>query len=412
MSDIGIMASLKEVRGSGSKSFSQQPTTSSFASGAAAAASAAQPSAGFGGWFDHGALIAVVAAGVAGSTAYMLLQQALDKRKRPTPRPVTPPKRSSQMTTSPSSPIQSPTVQTIQSAGFLKLEELGRGAFGVVYKGRHNHTGELVAIKEMAVADSEELRSEFTLAVGLTHENVVRVIHYEVGRHHARLYLEWVAGGSLADAMKVFPVEERLARSYIRQILAGLGFLHEHNILHRDIKPKNILVDHRGILKLTDFGLSRHLDSIHDRTRAAGTPVYMAPECVRGQFTIGSDIWAVGATLSEMLLRELPWSHIDPLIQRNPMALLYHIGQFQGHRGHHPTIPKNVSAECQNFLEICFAAEPKDRQTCRALLQHPWFSATPTTDNAPRRVISEPNSPNTQRESTETFSQVSQISRE
>jgi serine/threonine protein kinase len=408
MSDIGIMASLKEVRGS--KSF-QQPSTS-IVGGALSAAATVQPPTGFGSWLDHGTLIAVAAAGVAGSTAYMLLQQALDKRKRPAPRAVTPPKRSSQMM-SISSRIQSPTIQTIQSAGFLKLEELGRGAFGVVYKGRHNHTGELVAIKEMAVADSEELRAEFTLSVGLTHENVVRVIHYEVGRHHARLYLEWVAGGSLADAMKVFPVEERLARSYIRQILAGLGFLHEHNILHRDIKPKNILVDHRGVLKLTDFGLSRHLDSIHDRTRAAGTPVYMAPECVRGQFTIGSDIWAVGATLSEMLLRELPWSHIDPLIQKNPMALLYHIGQFQGHRGHHPTIPKNVSTECQNFLEICFAADPKDRQSCRALLQHPWFSAvTPTTDTAPRRFISEPNSPNTQRESTETFSQVSQISRE
>lgn len=394
------MASLKEVRGS-----KAVVSTSTGGLGGGVIRSVEPQSGAIGGWLDHGALIAVVAAGVAGSTVYMLLQQALDKRKV-RPRPVSP---QPPVATAPSTPaVQSPTVE---SAGFLKLEELGRGAFGVVYKGRHNHTGQLVAIKEMSVIDREELRAEFSLAVNLEHENVVKVIHYEVGRHHARLFLEWVAGGSLADAIKHFPIEEPLARSYVKQILCGLGFLHEHNVLHRDIKPKNILVDHRGVLKLTDFGLSRHLDSIHDRTKAAGTPVYMAPECARGQFTIGSDIWAVGATLSEMLLRELPWSHIDPQIQKNPMALLYHIASFQGHRGHHPTIPRNVSRECQEFLEICFAADPKDRQSCKELLQHSWFSVTPH-ESAPRQLNSQPGSPSTQRESTTTFSQVSQISRD
>lgn len=262
-------------------------------------------------------------------------------------------------------------------ARFEKLKEIGKGAFGTVYIGRNTKSGELIAIKEMAVEDCGELEVEYRLLEGIgSHPNVVEVIGYEVGKRHARLFLEWVAGGSLADVLKMRRIsEEGLLANYVRQILLGLQFLHDNNILHRDIKPRNILVTHKGELKLTDFGLSRHLASIGQQTRCCGTPVYMSPECMDGRFSVGSDIWAVGATMTEMITGRLPWSHIDPQIFSNQMALMMHIAKYKGEVSHHPVVPPagSVSEECRSFMLKCFAATPTERGTCADLLAHPFL---------------------------------------
>eukprot|EP00758_Cryptobia_borreli_P018631 Tbor_TRINITY_DN715_c0_g1::TRINITY_DN715_c0_g1_i1::g.3358::m.3358 len=260
-------------------------------------------------------------------------------------------------------------------SNYEKLKEIGRGAFGVVYIGRHVKTGELVAIKEMPLAVAAELRVEYDLLATLKHNNVVEIKGFEIVKDYARLYLEWVAGGSLADILVYENIkDERLLSSYTRQIILGLQFLHDNGILHRDIKPKNILVDHVGMLKLTDFGLSRHLDSIHAQTTCAGTPIYMSPECLEGRFSPGSDIWAVGATVTEMLTGKLPWSHIENHIFGNQVGLMMHIAKFKGVPGHHPVYPTDVSPECKDFLEICFASNPADRGSCKELLKHPFLA--------------------------------------
>lgn len=271
-------------------------------------------------------------------------------------------------------PGTSPAADDFPNDVYQKLEELGAGNFGVVYKGRHR-TGNLVAIKEMPVKVAHELKVEFDLLGGLTHPNVITILGFEVGQRHARLFLEWAAGGSLSDTIKKFAVDEVLLRSYTHQILLGLKFLHDHNLLHRDIKPRNILIDHKGQLKLTDFGLSRHIGSIQDKTRMCGTPAYMAPECTLGRFSVASDIWAVGATMSEIMTREVPWSHLHGGIRNDGMALLFHIGreELQGNPNHHPIIPSALTDEARSFMRICFAPNPKDRGTCESLLQHPFL---------------------------------------
>ena len=268
-------------------------------------------------------------------------------------------------------------------ARFEKLKEIGKGAFGTVYIGRNTKTGELIAIKEMAVEDCAELEIEYRLLEGVGgHPNVVEVIGYEVGKRHARLFLEWVAGGSLADVLKMRRIsEEGLLANYMRQLLSGLQFLHENNLLHRDIKPRNILVTHKGDLKLTDFGLSRHMASMGQQTRCCGTPVYMSRECMDGRFSVGSDIWAVGATMSEMITGRLPWSHIDPVIFNNQMALMLHIAKFKGDVNHHPVVPPagTISDECRSFMLTCFAPNAADRGTCAELLNHPFLLPSHST---------------------------------
>ena len=274
-------------------------------------------------------------------------------------------------------------IRRIFTSKYIKLGHLGKGTFGEVFQGMDNETGEVVAIKEMPSTGAEMLRKEFELLQGLSHPHVVVVHGFEIHGQKARLYLEWVANGSL-DAMRqrCGTIPEARLKVYARQLLEGLKFLHDNNVLHRDIKPQNILVDHQGRLKLTDFGLSRHLSSINPTTRPCGTPHYMAPETVsKGKFGVGSDIWALAATLAELFTGELPWTHLNVEKRENNYALMFHIGQLAGQRGHHPHIPSDLSDAAKDFFLTCFAPDPQDRTTCDQLLAHPWLQ--PTVLNTP-----------------------------
>jgi serine/threonine protein kinase len=298
---------------------------------------------------------------------YRLFRRQLPPQP-PSPPPPPPPSPSPGPRSQDSLPPSPPT--------YTLIRQLGRGGFGTVHMARHNTTGVIVAIKQsnvMTPAEMDALQKEYELVFGLENANVVKVLGFERDRDCARLYLEWCAGGSLSQLIQQIEISESLLRSYTRQILSGLKFLHDRRILHRDIKPGNILIDHTGSLKLTDFGLSRHAESLLDVTRACGTVPYMAPECISGLFSVGSDIWAVGATMTEMVSKLLPWSHLDQNIRLNQIALALHIGQNRGNPLNHPRIPVGLSAEAKSFLETCFQQDPSCRGTCDSLLNHPFL---------------------------------------
>ncbi|KEG10437.1 kinase [Trypanosoma grayi] len=267
---------------------------------------------------------------------------------------------------------------------YQRVSRLGRGGFGTVYKCINLETGQLVAVKEVRLAaepdgnSAEELRSEFELLSRVEHPNIIRLLGHRVGRRHARLFLEWAAGGSLYDMMKHIGalssgLQEDLVRSYVQQILAALQCLHEHGIIHRDLKPQNVLVDHAGVLRVTDFGLSRLLSDEASviETVIAGTPRYMAPETIRaGRFSCGSDLWAVGATMSELLTGRTPWSHLQPPHVQQMPSLLHHISN---HPDEHPVIPEHISDAAKEFMMQCFRPEPRERGTAASLLQHTFL---------------------------------------
>ncbi|RNE99991.1 protein kinase [Trypanosoma rangeli] len=270
---------------------------------------------------------------------------------------------------------------------YKRVSQLGRGGFGSVYKCFNLTTGEVVVVKEVRLAEhsdknsnsssAEELRCEFELLSRVTHPHIIRVIGYHVGRRHARLFLEWAAGGSLMDVVKgvgasfASGVPEDLVHSYVRQMLEALQCLHEHGIIHRDIKPQNMLIDHAGRLRVTDFGLSRLIGEGASavETTVAGTPRYMAPETISGaRFSCGSDLWALGAVMSELFTGRPPWSHLET---HQLPALLYRIAN---HPEEHPVIPAHISAEAKDFMAQCFRPEPADRGTAASLLQHPFLT--------------------------------------
>ena len=211
------------------------------------------------------------------------------------------------------------------------LEELGRGAMGVVYKARDPQIDRLVAVKVLAPAPGldageaqqhrERFQREARAAGRLAHPNIVTI--HDVGEDQGRAFLvmEFVEGQTLDRILRtrrLLPLEEVLTIG--EQIASGLEYAHRHGIIHRDVKPANILLTREGVVKVTDFGIARITGSETTQSgQTLGTPSYMSPEQVTGQNLDGrSDIFSLGTVLYEVLSGEkaFPGETLSTIIYR------------------------------------------------------------------------------------------------
>jgi len=196
--------------------------------------------------------------------------------------------------------------------------ELGRGGMGVVYRGEDKLIGRDVAIKTLTEV-TPELRQRFYVEARsgiLSHPNIVTV--YEVGEHEGNPFIamEFVAGESLE---KILRSGRRLALletlSVIEQLCAGLGYAHQHGVLHRDVKPANVILQPDGRTKIVDFGIALLDDQSTRLTKTnalIGSFHYLAPERLKGEMCDGrADLWSVGVMLYEMIAGELPFKGQD-----------------------------------------------------------------------------------------------------
>ncbi|MCR4298310.1 MAG: serine/threonine protein kinase [Gallionella sp.] len=200
------------------------------------------------------------------------------------------------------------------------LGELGQGAMGIVYKARDPLIDRVVAIKTinlgLALDEKEEYEGRFyqeAKAAGrLNHPNIVTI--YDVGKSGdvAYIAMEFLQGRELRDIMNdggLLPVEQAL--DIVAQVAQGLAYAHEHEIVHRDVKPSNIMVVRDGHVKVTDFGIAR-MASSSVRTQTGmvlGSPKYMSPEQVMGKaIDQRSDIFSLGVMLYEMLTGQAPFN--------------------------------------------------------------------------------------------------------
>ena len=200
----------------------------------------------------------------------------------------------------------------------------------------------------------------------LSHTNVVSVkdsFHSEFG---VSIVLEFVDGGSLSSIVrKCGRIPESLVAIYMEQVLQGLQYLHEHSIIHRDIKGGNILLSSEGVCKLVDFGCAAAVASdMSKRVTVVGSPYWMAPEVVSmsGQCPT-SDIWSFGATVVELVTGEPPFWGMPPV------SAMFHVVQDA-----QPPIPAGLSSELTDMLKQCFRKDPKDRPSAEMLRSHPWFT--------------------------------------
>ncbi|KAJ3109595.1 hypothetical protein HK100_003270 [Physocladia obscura] len=250
---------------------------------------------------------------------------------------------------------------------WLKGDMIGSGSFGRVYYGVNLITKEVMAVKQIDVIPVsryqkkneaeknrekmiEALRTEIMLLHELNHENVVRYLGFDIDNTLVSVFLEYVSGGSVASMTSRFGrFEKELCQSLLVQITNGLAYLHEQCIIHRDIKGGNILVSKGGIVKISDFGISKKndLDFAYQKNSKldfAGSILWMAPESTkRLGYSAKIDIWALGCVGLEMMSGAHPWKGKDDY---------YAMNQIQ--QGKAPPVPDGLSPDAMIFLEDCF----------------------------------------------------------
>jgi serine/threonine protein kinase len=202
--------------------------------------------------------------------------------------------------------------------------QLGAGYFGLVVAGRHRHLERDVAIKVLAVADEgadDRFTAEARLLARMDHPHIVRVYDYVEHDGLHLIVMELLSGGSLSRRLVGIAPESACAVGIA--VAEALSYAHAQGVLHRDIKPQNVLFDAADLVKVTDFGIAKIFDgSAATASVVAGTPAYMAPEqIIGGRLGPATDIYALGVVLYEMLAGTSPFDPRLPLLKRYEQQL-------------------------------------------------------------------------------------------
>jgi serine/threonine protein kinase len=249
---------------------------------------------------------------------------------------------------------------------------IGQGGFGTVYCGLDANSGQLVAGKEFNFDVNEAkqvellgvLEKEISTMRELTHPNIVKYIGADRVKNCFYIFMEYVAGGSLRALLDEFgALQLKVVSNFTRQIVLGLQYLHQNQVIHRDVKAANVLVNIDGILKLADFGSAQ---TFNEGKGMQGTPYWMAPEVIKGG-DVGwqSDIWSLGCVVSEMLTGLRPFAQFD-----NPAKAL----NFIVSSTERVPLPEQCDRHAREFLNLCFARNSRDRPSATQLLNHPFIS--------------------------------------
>jgi len=257
--------------------------------------------------------------------------------------------------------------------GYELCRILGRGGTGIVWEAIERRSGRRVAVKVLAAATAEGVRAleaEACLTSTIQHPGVVRI--HEVGRTaEGRPYvvMELVEGGELGGVLAGGWLSEPRAALIAAEIADAIAAAHAHGVVHCDLKPSNVLLDHEGRVRLVDFGLARRLADAADRVPLRGSAAYVSPEQIDGRAPgVGSDIHAIGVILYEMLTGRRPYvaDSIHPLLFRiacrapEPPSVL------------NPSVSEDVERACLRCLE----KRPEDRfPTARELADALFLAA-------------------------------------
>ncbi|EJD42649.1 kinase-like protein [Auricularia subglabra TFB-10046 SS5] len=262
--------------------------------------------------------------------------------------------------------------------GELQLEEeLGRGNYGTVKKVLHKPTNVAMAMKEIRLELDDAKLNAIIMELDILH----RAVAPEIVEFYGAFFIEscvyycmeYMDAGSLDKLQGAGVPEDVLARITVSMV-RGLKFLKDElQIMHRDVKPTNVLVNKAGLVKLCDFGVSGQLEKSLAKTNI-GCQSYMAPERIKGEsqnklgtYTVSSDVWSLGLSMIEIAMGAYPY---PPETYSNVFAQLTAIVH-----GDPPHLPDGFSEDAHSFVDACLAKEPERRPTYGELLQHPFLLA-------------------------------------
>ena len=248
---------------------------------------------------------------------------------------------------------------------------IGRGAFGKVNIGLNILTGRIVAIKSfnkkniVNESSKKKILYETNLMRGLFHPSVTKILETFESEKYMLIIMEYISGGNLQNFVKKRrKLCEKTAKILFRQIIQGIKYIHSRGIVHRDIKLENILLDLNNIIKICDFGVGKLIKPSTILKDQCGTPVYMAPEIIKGEGYHGFpvDIWSAGVALYIMLSGSLPFNKdkehdLEFSILNNNLKEI-----------------SDISEDANNLLKNILEKDPNKRFTANQILEHPWMN--------------------------------------
>ncbi|MEX0774704.1 MAG: protein kinase [Phycisphaeraceae bacterium] len=262
-----------------------------------------------------------------------------------------------------------------QIPGYQILDKLGAGAMATVYKARQLSLDRIVAVKVLPQRYTnnrefiERFYAEGRAAAKLNHPNIVQAVDVgQAGEYHY-FVMEYVEGHTVFDHITdKGRYTESEALAIILQIARALEHAHKAGFIHRDVKPKNIMITHAGVAKLADMGLARAISDREsaeaEKGKAYGTPYYISPEQIRGEMGIDfrTDIYSLGVTFYHMLTGQVPFD--GP----NPSSVMHKHLKSQATPPDH--IIPDLSAGVCEIIEVCMAKDANKRYTTTADLLH------------------------------------------
>lgn len=272
----------------------------------------------------------------------------------------------SEKTIPPPASAEIPSSDPLASAGarfggrYEIHEILGEGGMGLVYRAHDLELDEEIAIKVLQrqltqrESDVRRFKREIKTARRISHRNVIRIHDFGFADRDAFISMEYLPGGTLADAMEERRLDPDIALDIAVQIAAGLTAAHAEGVVHRDIKPHNVLFDAKGVVKLVDFGIARFSEATSHTAGITGTPHYMSPEQADGrEVTERSDVYSLGVLMFEMFTGQRPF-------QSTSLAKLamQHVAEM-------PPLPRSIepaiSPELESLILKCLAKDPDER---------------------------------------------------
>ena len=275
---------------------------------------------------------------------------------------------------------------------YLYGRKIGQGAFGKVNLGLNVLTGRVVAIKSFKTTPikkfqhkMKKIQYETELMKRFNHKNITKILEVFNDEEYMLIIMEYINGGNLFSFVKKRrKLSEKMAKFLFRQIILGIQHIHSKNVVHRDIKLENILIDFDNNVKICDFGIGKVLENedelLYDK---CGTPMYMAPEIIlanddNGYKGFPVDIWSSGITLYIMLSGSLPFNIKNKNNNKEDMALnsikdknnIFLQNQIVNVK---PKEIENISIEAKNLLKGLLNKNPSKRLTCSQILNHPWL---------------------------------------
>ncbi|XP_074885492.1 serine/threonine-protein kinase 36 [Buteo buteo] len=266
------------------------------------------------------------------------------------------------------------------------LEMIGEGSFGRVYKGRRKHSAQVVALKfipkvRRSEKELKNLQREIEIMRGLHHPNIIQMLDSFETDKEVVVVTDYAEGELFQILEDDGSLPEDQVQTIAAQLVSALYYLHSHRILHRDMKPQNILLGKDGIVKLCDFGFARAM-SIHTMvlTSIKGTPLYMSPELVEERpYDHTADLWSVGCILYELFVGTPPFYtssifQLVNLIVKDPIKW-----------------PTAISPVFKSFLQGLLMKDPRQRLSWPELLSHPFIAGRVTViDDTEEHGISNP----------------------